>query len=90
MTRHEARERVIHTVAARVQKVARFQSFKAQLPTQAETVAKESEPYSPPEHHHIISQSLNSTRNMYSFISENKDDPAVKVSSRLQIPLIAS
>ncbi len=81
MTKHEARERLVQTVFTRVRKVQRLRRaiLKAQ-PTQPEILAAEAKPYEPPEHHHIIATSVNSTRNIYSLLREYPEDPALEVS----------
>lgn len=79
MTKHEARERLIHIVHARVHKLSRLSELHRHSPPQLQIIAEESQPFSPPTTHHHVSKSLNSPRNIYSIIAQHHDDPALEV-----------
>lgn len=80
MTKHEARERLIHRVAERVRRATQSENTSQTGPvSRAEFVDAESSPYTPSNTHHTIAKSQNNVQNIYTLLAAHPDDPALKV-----------
>lgn len=85
MAKHEARERLVHVVNARLHRLSWLSAFRGRSPPQSQIVASASQPYSPPPTHHTIAKSINSPRNIYAILAQHEDDPALTVT----LPLLS-
>ncbi|KAF7431003.1 hypothetical protein PC9H_006718 [Pleurotus ostreatus] len=77
MTKHEARERLVHIVNARLHRISWLSMFHRRSPPQSQILAEASRPYTPPSVHHTIAKSINSPRNIYSILRQHENDPAL-------------
>ncbi|KAF4601473.1 hypothetical protein EYR40_004841 [Pleurotus pulmonarius] len=77
MAKHEARERLVHVVNARLHRLSRLSEIRHRSPPQSQILAEASMPYTPPTNHHTVAKSVNSPRNIYSILAQHEGDPAL-------------